>query len=180
MTPAEYIQLKAFARYDGALLALLWTAAFAAYVAGMASPACSLLAMALMLATPFYVCRRLANYRDAALGGVISLRRAWAYAATVTFYAAILLALAQYVYFAYIDRGYLLQTFAAALADPEVNGMLQQAGLKHAVDDTMAQMTTMRPIDFALNMLSVNIACGIVMGLPIGALMQRNNGKKTT
>ena len=35
MTAPEYIQLKAFARQDGAFLALLWVAAFFLYIIGI-------------------------------------------------------------------------------------------------------------------------------------------------
>ena len=38
MTPAEYIQLKAFARQDGALLALLLVVVFLLYIIGLSNP----------------------------------------------------------------------------------------------------------------------------------------------
>ena len=38
MTPEEYIQLKAFARQDGAMLSLLWIGSFACYIKGLSSP----------------------------------------------------------------------------------------------------------------------------------------------
>jgi hypothetical protein len=34
-------------------------------------------------------------------------------------------------------------------------------------------MGQMRPIDYALNVLTMNILAGIVLGLPIAAFMQR-------
>jgi hypothetical protein len=36
----------------------------------------------------------------------------------------------------------------------------------------------MRPIDYALNMLTINITTGIFLGLPIAALMQRQAIRK--
>ena len=95
MTPAEYIQLKAFARVDGALLAVLWVASFACYVAGIANPVYSMMAMMLMVATPFFVAFRLGKFRDKGLNGIISLPRGWGYSVYVFFYAAILMAVAQ-------------------------------------------------------------------------------------
>ena len=64
MTPAEYIQMKAFARLDGVLLAVLWVSSFALYVAGLALPVFGLAAMVLMVATPFFVGFRLGKFRD--------------------------------------------------------------------------------------------------------------------
>jgi hypothetical protein len=37
----------------------------------------------------------------------------------------------------------------------------------------LKQLSEMRPIDYALNILSFNIITGIFLGLPIAALMQR-------
>ena len=46
MTPQEYVQLKAFARQDGALLSLLWIGALVCYIQGLTNP---LLGMAALL-----------------------------------------------------------------------------------------------------------------------------------
>ena len=173
MTPAEYIQLKAFARIDGALLAVLWIASFAFYVAGIANSLYGFLAMLLMITTPFFVGLRLGKFRDQGRDGVISFRRGWAYSAYVFFYAAILLALAQYFYFAYIDRGYLLQSFTNLVSSPEAKQVLKQYGLEQSMSENLALMEQMRPIDFAVNVLTMNILLGVALGIPIAAVMQR-------
>lgn len=175
MTPSEYIQLKAFARIDGAMLSILWVASFACYVAGIAQPVYGMVAMVLMAITPFFVGKRLGKFRDEGRDGIISLRRGWAYSVFVFFYAGILLAIAQYIYFAYVDHGYMLLSFSNALSAPETKQMLEQAGLWQTLQDSLEQMGQMRPIDYALNVLTVNIMAGIVLGLPIAALMQRKS-----
>ena len=178
MTPAEYVQLKAFARVDGALLAVLWIASFACYVAGIANPFYGMMAIILMTATPFLVAFRLGKFRDEGRDGIISLPRGWAYCVYVFFYAAILLAIAQYVYFAYIDQGYLMRSFTTALSTPEAKQMMEQYGLSQTMDESMEMMGQLRPIDYALNVLTANIMIGVVLGLPIAALMKRKEFKK--
>ena len=178
MTPAEYIQMKAFARIDGAMLAVVWIGSFACYVAGMATPFYGMVAMVLMLSTPFFVGIRLGKFRDVGLGGLISMRRGWAYSVYVFFYAAVLLALAQYVYFAYIDQGYLMMAFTQALSTPDAKQMIENAGMQQAIKESLQSMGELRPIDYALNVLTVNILLGIVVGLPIGALMKREELRK--
>ena len=140
---------------------------------GITNPVYSMTALMLMVATPFYVCRRLRRFRDEDRQGVISFGRGWAYSILVFFYAAILLAVAQYVYFAYMDQGYLLSKFSTALSSPESQQMIRQYGLQQAMDDGMKMMQEMRPIDYALNVLTVNISLGIILGVPIAALMRR-------
>ncbi len=173
MTPAEYIQLKAFARIDGALLALLWIVSFASYILGLSNPLFTLVAVVLMVSTPFFVAIRLKKFRDEGLGGFISLARAWGYSAYVFFYASVLLALVQYVYFAFIDQGYIMQTFSKMLSTPESKIVIEQYGMQQTINESLEQMGQQRPIDYALNMLTMNISIGIVLGLPIAALMKR-------
>lgn len=173
MTPAEYVQLKAFARIDGARLALLWVVSFTCYIVGIANPLYGMVAIVLMVATPFFVSRRLMKFRDEGLGGVISFGRGWGYSLYVFFYASILLALAQYVYFAYIDQGYMLQSFSEALASSEAQQMVKQYGAQQMIDESLEQLGQMRPIDYALNILTMNIMVGAVLGLPIAALIKK-------
>ena len=173
MTPAEYVQLKAFARIDGARLALLWVASFTCYIVGIANPLYGMVALVLMVTTPFFVSRRLMKFRDEGLGGTISFGRGWGYSLYTFFYASILLALAQYVYFAYIDQGYLMKSLADALSTPEAKQMIEQYGIQQSMQESLEQMGQLRPIDYALNVLTVNILVGMVLGLPIAAMLQR-------
>ena len=173
MTPAEYVQLKAFARIDGARLAALWVVSFACYVIGISNPLYGVVAMALMIATPFFVSLRVMKFRDKGLGGVISFGRAWGYSLYMFFYASILLALAQYVYFAYIDHGYMLHSFSEALSSSEAQQMVKQYGAQQMVQESLEQLGQMRPIDYALNILTMNIMIGAVLGLPIAALIKK-------
>ncbi len=156
---------------------MMWIASFACYVVGVANPVYGILAVVLMVATPFFVCRRLGKFRDEGRNGVISLKRGWAYAAYVFFYAAILLALAQYFYFAYMDRGYLLQSLTDLVSTPEAKQALEQYGLQQSMSENLTLMGQMRPIDYAVNVLMANIMMGIVLGLPIAAVMQRSKAK---
>ena len=107
MTALEYIQLKAYARQDGFFLALLWIASFVFYIMGLTNQMLGMAAIMLAVATPFFVAGRLRRFRDDGREGVISFRRGYAYTILVFFYGAVLLAVAQFLYFAYFDNGYL-------------------------------------------------------------------------
>lgn len=177
MTPEEYKQLKAFARQDGALLSLLWIGALICYIQGMTSPIMGTLALMLIIASPFFAASRLRHFRDYARGGVISFRRGFAYFVLMFFYAGLLLAAALYVYFAFIDKGYLLMKLTEVMSSEEGKQAMQAAGMAEQMREGLQQLSEMRPIDYALNMLSFNIITGIFLGLPIAALMQRQVAK---
>ena len=179
MTPAEYVQLKAFARQDGALLALLWAVAFILYIIGISNQLLGLAAVMLMLYTPFFVGERLGKFRDYGREGIISFRRSYAYTVMVFFYGGILLAVAHYLYFAFMDKGFLLSQFSKIISAEETQQMLKQYGMTQALDQSLQEMATIRPIDYALNVLTINISLGFILGIPISLLLYRTKGVKS-
>lgn len=177
MSPAEYIQLKAFARYDGLALAALWVASFACYIIGLSSPLWTLVGMVLAVVSPFFVARRLRFFRDIAREGSISFMRGWVFVVFVFFYASLLFALAQYAYFAFLDKGYLLETINSLFENEQTRQMIDQNGMGSMLRDSLTEIRQMRPIDIALNMLTSNIMVGMLLGLPIAAMMKRTANK---
>ena len=178
MTAPEYIQLKAFARQDGFFLALLWIASFASYILGITNQLLATLALMLALMTPFFVASRLRKFRDNVLDGLISFARSYAYTILVFFYGAVLLAVAHYLYFAFVDNGYLLNSFTKAVSTEESKQTLQEYGMTKIVDESLTQMASIRPIDYALNILTINIMLGFVLGVPIGLLSYRTHKRE--
>ncbi len=174
MTPEEYVQLKAFARIDGALLFLLWIGSFALYIKGMENPILGTLSLILLFVSPFYAAKRLKKFRDQARDGVITFARGYAYIILAFFYSGLLFALAQYAYFTYLDHGFLLAKFTEIANTPESI----QMGLRDMMTQGLNEMRAMRPIDFSLNVLTLIIMAGFFLGLPIAALMQRKNVEK--
>ena len=174
MTPSEYVQLKAYARQDGLFLALLWVASFASYILGITNQILAMVAIVLALITPFFVSGRLRKFRDEGRNGQISFKRGYAYAVFVFFYGAVLFAVVQYLYFAFVDNGYLLNAFSKMVTSAEGQQLLQQYGMTQVVDESLSEMAMTRPIDYALNILTINIILGFILGVPIGLFGQRN------
>lgn len=162
------MQVKAFARQDGALLALLWIASFASIVWMPQSMAGSLLA----IATPFFVGWRLKKFRDYALEGLISFRRGYAYSVYTFIYAALLFALVQFLYFRYLDHG----TFTAMI-EGTIQVMIpvyEQSGV--SVEELKSMLTTVRelsPVEWSFTFMMQNLFIGAVLSLPIAAIAVR-------
>ena len=178
MTGPEYIQLKAFARIDGALLSLLFVAAFVCYVVGLTSPTYGLLAMLTIVLIPVFAVIRLKRFRDNGLMGKISFLRAWFYVSLMFFYGGLLFALVQYAYLAYMDHGYMLMVINDMMSEPQNAEMIKQLGMSEQVNESLHMLQTMRPIDFALDMLTTLLMIGIMLGVPIAALVQRKVKKE--
>ena len=173
MTPEEYKQLKAFARQDGALLSLLWIGALACYIQGLSSPILGMIAMLLIVASPFYAANRLRKFRDEAREGIISFMRAYGYTILTYFYGGLLLAVAIFAYLQFMDNGYLLGMLTDALNTEEGQQVVKAYGMADDISQSLAELAKMRPIDYAINMLTVIITTGFILGLPTAALMKR-------
>ena len=168
---AHLVQLKAFARQDALLLALLWAASFACIVMLNAG----LIGIILALATPFLVGKRLAAFRTQALYGVISFRRAYAYSLYVFIYASLVFALVQYAYFQFLDSGAFVESIATTLKQIpiyEQNGM-SKADIK-SLNDQVEIMRLTTPVQWAFMFMMQNLFVGAIISLPIALIGKRN------
>jgi hypothetical protein len=72
-----------------------------------------------------------------------------------------------------MDNGYLVNSLARMMGTEEARVVLEQYGAQQIVNDGLAEMAATRPIDYALNILTINISLGFILGVPIGLIMQR-------
>lgn len=162
------IQLKAFARQDGFLLFLLWIASFAVIVNNPASSWGSLLAMA----TPFYVGYLLARFRNFALDGVISFRRALAFSLYTFFYASLLFAVAQFVYFRYLDNGTFMTMLLTSVKALEPVYRAQGISMSE-LQQSLSMIGQLTPVETAFIFMMQNILIGAILSFPIAWIGKR-------
>ncbi len=172
----KLVQLRAFARIDGALLGVLWIVSFACFIGEFSFPSLGMLSMLLALCTPVLVAMRLRKFRDGALYGHISFRRGLAYCFYTFLYASLIFALAQYVYFAYIDGGYIINRYSELLSSPETKPLLDAYGItKTQIDDAITTFQSINPIGIAFNFLTMNILAGAILSPLVAAVMKRED-----
>lgn len=165
------IQLKAFSRQDGALLSLLWIASFASIMYMPATPIGNLLA----LATPFFVGWRLAKFRNYALGGVISIRRGFAYSAYTFFYASAIFAVAQYLYFRFLDGGAFIGMLTETM--DAIAPVYKDVGMERGQwKQNVELLAAFKPIQWAFMFMMQNLIVGFILSLPIAVACSRRAG----
>lgn len=169
------IQLKAFARQDGFFLFLLWLASFAAMVMNPTSTWGSLLA----IATPFVVGWMLVRFRNYALNGNISFRRGLAFSLYTFFYASMLFAVAQFVYFRFLDNGALATMLLNSIKTVEpfyrANGIST-----NELQQSLRMIGSLSPIEVAFVFMMQNFFIGIILSFPIALFGQhrRKHGQQ--
>lgn len=164
------VQLKAFARQDALWLAILWTASFACIMLLNVG----LIGDILALATPFVLGKRLCSFRDNALGGVISFRRAFAYCAYTFFYASLVYAVVQFAYFQFLDHGAFAQNITTTMQT--LTPMYEQSGIpKEQINNYISILGMITPVQWAFMFMMQNLIIGALVAFPIAALCQRRS-----
>lgn len=172
MSPLEFIQLKAFARQDGTILGVIWIVSFACFIGEFSNPLLGMVALILAVISPFFVAMRLRKFRDHIRDGNISFRRALAYGILMFFYASLLFAIAQYVYFRYFDHGFLVGQYNSMFSTPEAKNMMKAMQAGEQIKNGINLLASLRPIEIVFEFLSMNISIGILLSVPIAALMR--------
>ena len=91
ITVEEYKQLKAFARLDGAVLGVIMSVTFFAFVACLTNAAWQMAYVIGLVAVPVFVAYRVRIYRDKIVRKRVSFRRAAAYSMHCFGYSSLIL-----------------------------------------------------------------------------------------
>lgn len=171
------MQLKAFARQDGAILALLWVASF---VSMLKLPE-SMLSNVLTLLTPVLVGWRLIKFRNYALDGYISYRRSYAFCFYTFVYASILFAAVQWIYFEFLDKG----VFAAMLTSTlnAIAPLYKESGMDFsAISESLSAFTQLSAIEKAFTLFIQNVFVGLFAAafIAVAGIYNRRNVQHET
>ena len=167
--------MQQYAMIFGTYMGIFWILKFALIPLGLTHPFLSLLFICLTICVPLmgYYYTRL--YRDRVCGGVIPFMHAWSFNILMYMCAALLTAIAHYVYFQYIDEGYILNTCRETLETlMSTPGMEVNSGQIKQALETMERLT---PVDIMLNMLQTNVFFCVLLGIPTALLVMRNKPK---
>lgn len=172
-TREEYEQLKAFARIDGAIVGGLWIISFACFIGEFHNAALGFLAMVAGLSSVMVAAIRMRKFRDNVLGGAISFRRAFGYSMFVFAYAALLMAAAQYIYFQFIDGGFVISKYIEMTTTPEFKTLVSVYGInEEEMKTAINALSELRPIDISFQFLTTNIILGVMLSLPLAAFVK--------
>ncbi len=166
MTFEQYKDLKAKASFEGLYVGLMWLFSFAAFVMQFSIPNLSLISMGTAAASVVLVIVRLRRYRNEKLDE-LPYFKAFMYCLLVFFYASLVMALGQWIYFQYIDQGFLMQSYVKQLESPEFKELMKGVSeLKpEDVKLMLEQVSELRAIDIAMQFLSTNIVISVILSM---------------
>lgn len=146
---------------------------FAFFPLGLSYPFLSLLFVAMTLCVPFMGYAYVRMYRDKVCGGSIGALHAWAMHVQLYFYAALLAALPHYIYFRYIDRGWIAGNYQTQWEQMQQAGGSEVQAYVSVMEETLQTLQTLTPLDWTINLLSSDIMAGVLLGLPVALMVRR-------
>lgn len=175
-TNDDYKYFSAHSRVDGAIIGAMWIASFFCFVGEFQVPVLSFVAVALAIASVGVLVVRARKFRDNILGGEISFGKAMLYCVQTFFHSILLMAVAQYLYFQFMDHGYIINQYITMLSTPEYASVAKEVygvEAKQLIAILQNTMTTMRPIEIAYQFLTINVIVGILISVPMAAIVRR-------
>lgn len=102
--------MQRYAMLFGTYMGGFWILKFILFPVGLSVPFLLFLFMGLTLCVPFMGYYYARMYRNQVCGGGISFLHAWVFTVFMYMFAALLAAVAHYIYFRFIDHGYVINT----------------------------------------------------------------------
>lgn len=163
----------------GAYMGVFWMLKFALFPLGLSVPFLMFLFIGLTLCVPFMGYRYVRLYRDTACGGQITFLHAWAFTVMLYMFAALLAGVAHYIYFRYIDYGFIADTYANMADLMGENTPPAMAPYVEQIKNISGIMRTLTPIEITMQLMSQNVFYGVLLGIPTALFVMKKKSKPT-
>lgn len=167
--------MQQYAMIFGTYMGLFWILKFILVPLGLTSPFLLLLFICLTICVPFMRYYYTKLYRNRVCDGSITFFHAWLFNVFMYVCASLLTSAAHYIYFRFIDHGYLLGTLSQQLSMQTTGNILMSLEQMKAYIDIMRTQT---PTDITLNIISSNIYYCTLLSIPTALVAMRR--KKET
>lgn len=157
----------------GTYMGIFWILKFILFPLGLTIPFLLFLFAGLTLGVPFMGYYYARTYRNQVCGGSISFPHAWVFTVFMYMFASLLTAAAHYVYFRFLDHGYVVNTVEAmvdAVAQSNLPGMESYISTYR---EALEAARNISPIEIAMQMVSSNVTWGALLALPTALFVMK-------
>ena len=193
MNSQEQPSLIHYAMNFGAVMGVYYIVKFCLFPMSLSSTFAGMLFIVLTLMVPLLMYRLTIIYRDRYMHGKgMTFAHALAFAMLTMSFGSLLVSVAHYVYFAFIDGGAMvnaleqsIEQMSELLATEEIaqESIAQGATIDEYIGmlhTTAAQIRALTPIDMTISMLSSNLSWSVIVALPVAALISLRKHKQKT
>ena len=175
--------LQKYAMNFGTYMGIYWTLKFILFPLGFTIPFLSLLFIILTLAVPFIGYHYTKMYRDKICGGSISFSHSVLFCIFMYMFASLLVAVAHYVYFQFIDHGFIVNSYVKLWSEliEKTPALIDN---KEIIKDTIETARSLTAINITMQILSWDVFWGTLLAIPTGLMVMRkakpeNQGNNT-
>ena len=168
------ISLQRYAMVFGTYMGVFWIFKFIFLPLGFTNGLFNLVFTVLTIAVPFMGYRFARIFRDKACGGTISFLQSWLFMVFMYMFAALLTAVAHYIYFRFLDNGFIVDQVTILMNNfhtdiPQMNAYVEQ------VKQTLDVIRALTPIEITMQLLSQNfLYCSVLALVTAPFVMKRN------
>lgn len=169
-----------YAMLFGTYLGGFWILKFVLFPLGLTVPFLSFLFLGLTLCVPFMGYYYVRMYRNVACGGNISFLQAWIFTVFMYMFAALLTAVAHYIYFRFIDHGYIINVYESQIKILNESGIPRIEEYADIFSNTLETARTFTPIDITLQLVSWNVFGGSLLAFPTALFVMRHKASSSS
>ncbi len=173
MTTERPITLQEHAMRFGTYMGLFWIIKFIFLPVGFSVPLLHLLFLALTVFVPVLGLIYIRRYRDIYCEGAISFAKAFFFTILMYLFASLLTAVAHYIYFRFIDNGYLINSYIGQLESMKVSASNEMTATIEQLTDALGIISSLSPLELASQLLSQNFFCGLFLAFPSALLTMK-------
>lgn len=157
------INLQRYAMHFGTYMGVYWAAKFALFPMGLTNSFLMLLFFVLTIAVPFMGYFYARNFRDKICGGSITFMQSWLFMVFMYLFASLLAAVAHYIYFRFIDHGYMMDTYSAVLEQAKSVPGFEEMMEPYNFPEIIELIRSRSAIELTMQLLSQNMLyCSIL------------------
>ena len=175
----KFKQMRAYAQYDGLAVGLLLSVAFFMMLCGFRYAVCNILSIAILFLSYSTTMVLTLRFRRHLTGNVMSFRRGYGYALLTMLHAAIVLAIVQVVYFAWLDNGFFISQYVNIFTSAENAAVLKEAGLSDVdIKQMVSMLENTRPLQVPFMFFNTNVSFSLLLSIPIALVANKKSNIK--
>lgn len=165
--------LQRYAMLFGTYLGGFWILKFILFPVGLTAPFLLFLFGVLTLCVPFMAYYYVRMYRNYVCGGAISFLHACIFTIFMYMFAALLTAVAHYIYFRFIDQGFVLDTYEGLLNNLATNVLPGMEAYVDQLKEALSVMRSLSPIEITMQLMSQNVFYGALLAIPTALFVMK-------
>lgn len=162
----------------GTGMGLLWAFKFMLFPIGLRIPFLQLLFIVLTLGVPVIGYVFVRRFRMHHCNNAIGFGHAFLFTAFMYLFASMLVAVVHYVYFRYIDGGFVFDTYQGLITQLKATASSELMPTVEQFQEAFNLLAGMTPLEMTFNLVWNNLFWGMLLALPTALLVMRKEKKQ--